>query len=326
MTIILIVLLILTLIIAVAIRQKLQGTVTNLSDQLTKTEQEKLNLTRQTKELEEQKNAITNKYKDVIDAENSAKEILSEAQNQATTLTSNAKLELETATKSAAEIKDIANKTATEIKQNAESLLSNANAQAKLVIDDANKKAEEIAGDAYKAMQNATEFEKTAKAMKNIIEGYGDRYLIPTYSLLDDLAEEFAYTDAGEKLKSAREKTNLMIKTKAAAKCDYVEANRKETAINFVLDAFNGKVDSILSKVKKDNYGTLEQKIVDAFQVVNNHGQAFRNAAITADYLKARVDELKWAVITQELKWQEQEEQRRIKLIYPFILTYPHTF
>ena len=113
-------------------------------------------------------------------------------------------------------------------------------------------------------MQNSKEFEKTAKAMKNIIEGYGDKYLIPTFSLLDDLAEEFGHTEAGEKLKFSREKTRLMINNGTSAKCDYVEANRKEIAINFILDAFNGKVDSILSKVKKDNYGTLEQKIKDA--------------------------------------------------------------
>ncbi len=42
--------------------------------------------------------------------------------------------------------------------------------------------------------------------MKNIIEGYGDKYLIPTFSLLDDLAEEFGHTEAGEKLKVFLEK------------------------------------------------------------------------------------------------------------------------
>ena len=34
---------------------------------------------------------------------------------------------------------------------------------------------------------------------------------------------------------------------------------------------------------------------------------------ITQEYLNARIDELKWAVIAQELKWEEQEEQRGIK-------------
>jgi hypothetical protein len=34
--------------------------------------------------------------------------------------------------------------------------------------------------------------------------GYGDRYVIPTYSLLDELAVEFGYDAAGSSLKSAR--------------------------------------------------------------------------------------------------------------------------
>lgn len=66
----------------------------------------------------------------------------------------------------------------------------------------------------------------------------------------------------------------------------------------------------VKSKRQLRNFGT---KIKDAYQVVNNNGKAFRNAVITEEYLNARIDELKWAVITQELKWQEQEEQRRIK-------------
>jgi hypothetical protein len=136
---------------------------------------------------------------------------------------------------------------------------------------------------------------------------------MPTQNLLDDLAEEFGFTEAGNNLKNAREQTKMMLKNGLAATCNYVETNRKETAIAFVTDAFNGKVDSILSKVKKDNYGTLLQKIKDAYQLVNHNGAAFRDAAITPQYLSARIEELKWAVIVQELKWKEQEEQREIR-------------
>ena len=57
----------------------------------------------------------------------------------------------------------------------------------------------------------------------------------------------------------------LMVEHNRAAKCDYVEKNRRETAVRFVLDAFNGKVDSILSRSKADNFGTLEQQIRDAY-------------------------------------------------------------
>lgn len=311
-------------------RNKLQSVIKDITTRLNIETEEKIKLSNEINDLQQKNNAL-NKYQGLVDTEAKAKEILSEAEktaksiiddaiqqlhvseNQAIEIKSKAIKELEEAITAAKNIKVQANIDATNLKQNAISLLDNATNEAKLIVVQAEKKAQEIAGDAYKAMQNATELERTAKAMKNIIEGYGDKYLIPTYSLLDDLAEEFGHTEAGEKLKLAREITGLMVNNGTAAKCDYVEANRKETAIKFILDAFNGKVDSILSKVKKDNYGTLEQKIRDAYQVVNNNGKAFRNAVITDEYLKARIGELKWAVITQELKWQEQEEQRRIK-------------
>lgn len=69
------------------------------------------------------------------------------------------------------------------------------------------------------------------------------------------MAEELGFTEAGLKLKEARESTRLMIKTGRAATCDYVENNRREIAIRFVIDAFNGKVDSILSRTKTDIRG-----------------------------------------------------------------------
>jgi hypothetical protein len=310
--------------------RKQQTTIYELTTRITNAEQDKDIFSKLVKDLE-QKNIALKKYQGLVDTEEKAKEIISDAEKNASLLIDNAKQKLDSASIESNELKSLAQKEleqavissnnikaqaiidATSFKKNAVNLLDNATTEAQLIIEKANNKAREIAGDAYKAMQNATELEKTVKAMKNIIEGYGDRYLMPTYSLLDDLAEEFGHTEAGEKLKFSREKTRLMIKNGTSAKCDYVEANRKETAINFILDAFNGKVDSILSKVKKDNYGTLEQKIKDAYQVVNNNGKAFRNAIITPEYLSARIDELKWAVTTQELKWEEQEEQRRIK-------------
>lgn len=264
-------------------------------------------------EFLQENNDSLKRYQGIVDTEGKAKEILLKANLEATVLLENAKIELENAIVESKAVKSKANLEATNFKQNAINHLNNATLEAKSIIANAEIKAIEIAGDAYKSMHNTKEFEKTAKAMKNIIEGYGNKYLVPTFGLIDDLAEEFGHTDAAQKLKFSREKTNLMINNGTSAKCDYVEANRKDIAINFILDAFNGKVDSILIKVKKDNYGTLEQKIKDAYQVVNYNGRAFKNAEITEEFLNARIDELKWAVITQDLKWQEQEEQRRIK-------------
>lgn len=191
--------------------------------------------------------------------------------------------------------------------------MASARATASRIVEAANKRAEEIAGDAYSAMNRAKEFADTAKAMKNIIEGYGDAYIVPTYNLLDDLAEEFSFTEAGQKLKAARDMSRWMVKAGRAATCDYAEANRRDTAIRFVIDAFNGKVDSILSRNKADNHGKLEQEIRDAFALVNHNGTAFRNARITDEYLASRLEELKWAATTRVLKEQDREEQRLLR-------------
>ncbi len=150
-------------------------------------------------------------------------------------------------------------------------------------------------------------------AIRNVIDGYGDRYIIPTRSLLDDLAAEFGHTQAGHALAAAREQTKRMVEEGHAARCDYAESNRRETAIRFVIDAFNGRGDAILSRTKHDNYGTLAQELNDAFALVNQNGSAFRNARILPAYLDARLAELKWAVVVQELRLKEREEQRRIK-------------
>jgi len=149
--------------------------------------------------------------------------------------------------------------------------------------------------------------------MRNVIEGYGDRYIIPTRSLLDELAVEFGYTAAGEALKSARAQSTRMVVQGEAAACDYIETNRRETAIQFVIVAFNGRVDAILSRSRHDNYGTLEREIRDAFSLVNLNGNAFRNARILQAYLDARLAELKWAVVVHELALKQREEQRYLK-------------
>lgn len=252
-------------------------------------------------------------YKGIADADHRAAEIrrtaeaqLEAAKQEAGGVVAQAKHEADATVASAKE-------QAKKLREDAKARLNAATVQASQIAERANKRAEEIAGKAYDAVKNAELYEKTAKAMKNIIDGYGDRYIIPTHSLLDDLAEDFGHTEAGRNLKNARDRSKLMIQNGTAAACDYVQASRRDTAVSFVIDAFNGKVDSILSRVRSDNAGTLEQQIRDAFTLVNFNGKAFRQARITEQYLAARLDELKWAAVAQQLKLQEREEQRRIK-------------
>jgi hypothetical protein len=182
-----------------------------------------------------------------------------------------------------------------------------------MCVAEAEKRAEKIGGDAYRALREKEMLEKAAEAMRNIIEGYGDRYLIPTHSLLDELAADFGYAAAGESLKSARELSKRMVLQGEAAACDYVKDYQQKTAVNFVIFAFNGLVDSILSRIRKNDPGTLKQEILDAYSKVNLNGQAFRNAHILQAYLDARLAELNWAVIVQEMARQQQEARQKAR-------------
>jgi hypothetical protein len=246
-----------------------------------------------------------------------AQEVLERARTEADAVTAVAKQQGETLLAgSNAQVTTAlttARQDAKKLKDQAQAMLDSAAVQAKAVADAAEKRAVEIAGSAYEAMSKAALFEQTVAAMKNLIDGYGDRYLIPERSILDDLAEDFGHVEAGVQLKTARENSTAMVRSDTAATCEYVEANRRTTAIRFVIDAFNGKVDSILSRVKHDNAGTLEQEIRDAFTLVNYNGKAFRDARIRPEYRDARLAELKWAAIVQQLRQDEKEEQRRIK-------------
>jgi hypothetical protein len=252
-------------------------------------------------------------YASLKDAELEVRATLAEALAEATALRQEAQALQEQTRTSAEEERRQAQQRAREIRDQAEVLLTQATRDAGRIVSEAERRAEEIGGDAYVALRDKQLLEHAVQAIRNVVEGYGDRYIIPTHSLLDDLAADFGHTAAGAALKAARDQSKRMAGHGEAATCDYAETNRRETAIRFVIDAFNGSVDATLSTVKHNNCGTLEQQVRDAFSLVNLNGQAFRNARILPAYLDARLAELKWAVVAQELKLKAREEQRRIQ-------------
>lgn len=96
--------------------------------------------------------------------------------------------------------------------ENAEEILGEANRQAEAIIKMAEDKAEQIAGDAYLALNEANRLQSVIEALKNKIDGYGDKYVLPTYGLLDQLAELYSYEDAGEQLRLARYRTRVRLR------------------------------------------------------------------------------------------------------------------
>jgi cell division septum initiation protein DivIVA len=121
----------------------------------------------------------------LVQAESDARNITTSAQAQADRL-------LEAARAEARKAESEERARAIQLGETARNALARATEKASQIIADANKQAESIAGKAYEAMRHADLYERTVKAMKNIIDGYGDQYLKPAESLLDDLAEEFA--------------------------------------------------------------------------------------------------------------------------------------
>ena len=270
--------------------------------------------------LESERNELVEKYSPIIDVENHAAKLLDEAEEDATAkreqslqLLSKAEFDADEIRDEAKQLRSDASQRVKDAKEKAEAIKNNAREEAAKVISFAEAQAKEIAGDAYEAKAKADSYDKAIRAMRNTIEGYKDDYIIPNHSVLDDLAEEFGHKEAGDELKSARKRVRDMVKEGYAGACDYAELHRRTYAIHFAVDAFNGKVDSALSKVKHDNYGKIKQEIIDAFALVNHNGAPFRNARINQEYLDARLNELKWAVAAFELKKIEREEQAEIK-------------
>jgi F0F1-type ATP synthase membrane subunit b/b' len=250
--------------------------------------------------LEKEKEDIKNYYDQIIPkAETRGEEIITAAEKKAESIISNSNEEAEM--------------TISDSRYKARTIIERSYKIAKEISDEAYKNASDLSKDVFKNLSKKEELEKTIEAYKNIINDYDSDFSFKESIILDELAEIYSYTKAGENLKNARQFTKELIDNKKAAVSDYVEDNRKETAIDFILYAFNGKVDTIMNKIRVDNYDRLKQKIEDAFYLLNNLGSAFRDTKITKEFLEARLEELKWGHVISEIKKKEKEEQRRIR-------------
>lgn len=131
------------------------------------------------------------KFEKFRDAEAEAQRQLADALKEAASLRAEAQSLMEQAKIAATGERAQAVQKAKALRDQADALLNQATRDAGRIIAEAEKRAEQIGGDAYRALREKETLEQAAEAMRNIIEGYGDRYLIPSHSLLDDLSVEF---------------------------------------------------------------------------------------------------------------------------------------
>ena len=228
------------------------------------------------------------KYKDLHNSEAEVADRLKHAIADAEAMLAEAMAAVESSKKIAESEKRQAQEKVHEIYKQAEALIAQANADASKLLAAAEARAHEVGGEAYEALRSKEALEQAVRAISNVINGYGDRYVIPTQSAIDDLASNFGHLAAGESLRIARENSRQMVLRGEAAACEYAERERRGTAIRFVIEAFNGRVETILNNAKHENYGTLEQEVRDAFALVNLNGVAFRNARIQQLYLDCK--------------------------------------
>jgi hypothetical protein len=195
-------------------------------------------------------------------------------------------------------------------------LVEEAESKSNGIIQVAEQKRDNVLLDAKEKLTELTarakRLETTAKAYENKINGYGDEYLIPIESVIDQLAKELAYAEPSKQFQEVKKRIKSSIKNGEAAKSRLAEEARKEKALEFILDAFLGKAETIIGKVKSDNYGKLKQELIDSYNLVNINGDAF-GTQIKSEFLDLYQDKLKWASILQKIKKDQQEEQRRIR-------------
>lgn len=122
-------------------------------------------------------------------------------------------------------------------------------------------------------------------------------------------------------LVAVRDKARAAIKEGQAAVCPKswtVEGSTTEGAkmvkrnIKLMLRAFNGECEGAVADVSWNNIARMEERIRKAFDAINKLGEVLQ-MSITPSYLQLRLDELHLAFEYDQKKYQEREEQRRVR-------------
>jgi len=109
--------------------------------------------------------------------------MLKHATEEATIIRSEANALLQLASAAALDERTAATKRAKEVREQADALLDHATREAGRIVQQADANATKIGGDAYIALRDKEQIDQALTAIRNVVEGYGDRYVVPTRSL-----------------------------------------------------------------------------------------------------------------------------------------------
>lgn len=156
------------------------------------------------------------------------------------------------------------------------------------------------------------EREEYALALKRYIEGYSTEFIIPEITILDELEDDYGYTEAAKNLREVKGDGRKLIRTGGAAMAHQPLNDQKEAAKRFILEAFNGKVEEALADIKNENYGILAKQLKDCFRILNEDGMKL-GVWISESYLQNRLEELRLGTILHQIRLKDKEEQQRLR-------------
>mgnify|MGYP001589951504 CR=1 FL=1 len=132
----------------------------------------------------------------------------------------------------------------------------------------------------------------------------------------------FTYADSDlykADITRVRDYGKLMARTGGAVRCGTewsVGGSKAEGAKmikqyqKLVLRAFNAESDAAIANVSWNNFQVMKKRVETALEALNKFGTVM-NVALTEDYLKVRLEELRLVFECAEKKRLEREEQRR---------------
>ena len=163
--------------------------------------------------------------------------------------------------------------------------------------------------------------EGTITKLKTQVSTLEDELNLQTHGLYEskyDFGTSAQYKIA---ISEIRKRQKAMIRDKTAIPCSAqwtVDGSRTEGRkmtnqyIRLMARAFNGECDSIIPKVKYNNYHRIVDRMINVFYAINKLGESQR-CEISEAYFNLKIDELALVHEYQEKLQSEKEEQYRIR-------------